>query len=1204
MFNRNKIISFALAFLLLLTAIPVLSIAQGEEVQENPEQVATAGAEEQIPEEPVPEEPVPEKPADAPGDTKAEDEFIYNLGKLEVTVALDGDYTIQLEDNAFFPYEIQFKYDGRTWVETLEDLDETVEIGGCDISFESDYSDDAISQIGVYVGGEYIAAKPEPKEFTNSNGIMPFSLLPVVTDNTLTLDLTDLTPEQTQAVQVSARTVIAGETGGKTVMWNYAGPDYSTSRDYDNDDDYIRLTDDTYDMIRVSGFTMRVGTGNQLDYSGIKYHVSVNRNTLPTHSSFSLYDQTPDGTRTNIVRGRGTRIDRANIRNQIVYIDPRYPAVAEYYLIMDYNYSYSASYNVDVYKGHFDSAAAALSSGAENIADQIYDQNDYEPDVGYKANFSAAQPFTVFVTFGGSVIYQQKYTVTAVLETEPGYVSYDRIFEEGVDNYYDPPRRIDVGYIRSSEVDEYTGVEILTAELDSGRIADSEYYINFFYYDYATGGYNNSKITRAVLGHYDTPAAAAQRPDISASLIKTPDEMNAAGAGYKANYKDGVKFTIVADGQVNKYTVFATEEPGSGDTSFSVDGATGVDYGDIYKMPVKDDSGAGQFGYQVLLINDKDADLTALEPIFYTAQGLDAYVDGVKQTSGVTPQDFSNGAVQYVARAENGEDVKNYWVTFVKKATGPKLFVVVDGEKPDTREVYLDSHTENHHDIFLANVGDADLTGLSVSLENAVNIKLSDYWNIKPNTENTLEAFSTTNDGTYGELPNIAKMRLLPVADGPVSGTLKITSDDGEYTIKIVGEAGDPKITTTQAQLDANPAVQYVPYSFMLTTNNKYEWNKTTFYWYDGDLPDGVIIRPSGEIYGIPTETGTFDFTVTLEHSGPFAYKDYDFTLTVIGNSNANVASTWEPGYEITQFVTGTHGGVLTAYADAIFETEGPFQDFIDFWIDGEKQTRGVDYTAEEGSTVITIRAQTFQRFGTGTHTIAAEFRDAGGDRDEALHRAAQNYTVAGATGPVPDPGDDNNNDDDDDDNDSSGGGSGGSASLAGTSGATAALPTLSTKMRNAGPLSLADLRRIAQLAAGEGATPRLIVDTMSGNGVDVRVSINPALATGDMNLAGWTNNQNAARTRALFERYFANEFPAVINLGQKGGFGQPATICVKVPQGTVVEDLVFYSYDSATNKYSRIQLTNAFIDANGYLHFTTTLANDIVVSVGELTPK
>jgi hypothetical protein len=50
-------------------------------------------------------------------------------------------------------------------------------------------------------------------------------------------------------------------------------------------------------------------------------------------------------------------------------------------------------------------------------------------------------------------------------------------------------------------------------------------------------------------------------------------------------------------------------------------------------------------------------------------------------------------------------------------------------------------------------------------------------------------------------------------------------------------------------------------------------------------------------------------------------------------------------------------------------------------------------------------------------------------------------------------------------------------------------------------------------------------------------------------------------------------------------------------------DNLKFYSYNAETNSYVQIQ-TQYWVDTNGYVHFNTELANDIIISDGELTKK
>jgi hypothetical protein len=86
---------------------------------------------------------------------------IYNLEKREISVGPagaateanfdeNGNYTIPLEENAFFPYEIQFKYKGVTEVLEFESNGSTLLVDGHVFTADSPAGDEvAITQIGL-----------------------------------------------------------------------------------------------------------------------------------------------------------------------------------------------------------------------------------------------------------------------------------------------------------------------------------------------------------------------------------------------------------------------------------------------------------------------------------------------------------------------------------------------------------------------------------------------------------------------------------------------------------------------------------------------------------------------------------------------------------------------------------------------------------------------------------------------------------------------------------------------------------------------------------------------------------------------------------------------------------------------------------------------------------------------------------------------
>ena len=401
-------------------------------------------------------------------------------------------------------------------------------------------------------------------------------------------------------------------------------------------------------------------------------------------------------------------------------------------------------------------------------------------------------------------------------------------------------------------------------------------------------------------------------------------------------------------------------------------------------------------GYQTVFLNDKDVDLSKLQPYFTTDASNKVYA-GPQQESGVSVKDFSNGAVQYTTISDK-YGAKNYWVTFVKKAAGPKLFV----NGPRERDILLDAEWD-YHDILIANVGDEALTGLKVEL-NATHLKLNDYWTVGGDGNDTLAAFTTVDvgDKKYGELANLAKIRLVPDGTGRIEGTLTVSADGQEpVTIKLKGYASGADFTTEVL----DDAVKYVPYSFLISNSNMYEWNVVSYKLVSGKLPAGVSFNEqTGEIYGTPTETGEFPISIQLEtkneETGEQAETHTaDYVLVVGDNSNESVYKSSDPGYELLQAIgedaNGNYDFVVRSWDDQLFVSRGELNEFVDLWLNGEKLIDGTDYTKVRGSTRITVRSQTFKNKAKreGTNTIAAEFR-VNGDRNGELKRTAQNFRL------------------------------------------------------------------------------------------------------------------------------------------------------------------------------------------------------------------
>ena len=55
---------------------------------------------------------------------------------------------------------------------------------------------------------------------------------------------------------------------------------------------------------------------------------------------------------------------------------------------------------------------------------------------------------------------------------------------------------------------------------------------------------------------------------------------------------------------------------------------------------------------------------------------------------------------------------------------------------------------------------------------------------------------------------------------------------------------------------------------------------------------------------------------------------------------------------------------------------------------------------------------------------------------------------------------------------------------------------------------------------------------------------------------------------------------------------------------GMNTKNLLFYSYNSKTNRYTPITNADAYMDENGFLHFTTNMGGDLVITDKPLTPR
>ena len=839
-----------------------------------------------------------------------------------------------------------------------------------------------------------------------------------------------------------------------TTVWRYVKDDLDNIERYDS---YTIGSGEVFDLSAAENVTdyqleIIVGKGNQLSADNVRYIIKVYiSDNYNEEFSFELYAQPDSSTRYKIEPSR------------VEFIKGE-PSLENY--IPQWNYFLYGEQGTEIKGPHLGISSVADENpnidieiyraeeflvndrlGTEvypPVTDQVLDQEMDRINAGYKlsAQEAASGVVSFIVVYYLNDVQMDLITLNFFLLSGIPELTgsiYTLIDDEKVNVADDIDVKVEFGE---------NAREIYYFTLDKGYSAENEYYVSMNALN-STHENVNDKILKAVVGSYSTIEETTGLEDIKDSLFS--DE------GYKANYGgEGIDVTVFFEdantfgiSQTYQFKIRAvaaedvyysyTEKPiiGAQDPWFRVTGANyeneaGEEYVlDTYVVEngknINMDTMYG-YGYQTVLINDLNIDLTKVKPVFWTEDSeqvtdvrvVDAEGNQKKITSGDVVN--CNGTVQFIVTIDGHQ--KNYMVNFVKKFEGAKLFVA----GPAEREVFLDEYFEYKHDIFIANVGIEPLTGLKVEL-NATNCKLDDYWTVGGEGNATLAAFSATSSGLeYGESGNIAKIRLIPDGEGDIEGTIKISADGQEpVIINLSGRAQNPKITTE----DLDDAVKYVPYSYMVTTNNMYDWTDVNFT-LSGELPEGVeFIEETGEIYGVPQEMGTFPVTVTADFTSDtyeFESSTVELTLNVQDNTNTNVYESTDSQYQILESigedVTGEYDFVLTEIDDQLFVSNGEFDEFQDLWLNGEKLVDGVDYTKEEGSTRITISSQTFENKVNkdGTNTLAAEFR-VDNERENELKRTAQNFRLdLSQENPSDNTSDDQKNPTGDDDGQDSGG--------------------------------------------------------------------------------------------------------------------------------------------------------------------------------------
>ena len=339
----------------------------------------------------------------SPSDAKPADEVRFNTGNYEVSVVSqedffdnelgdayfedDGSYTIQIpEENPFFPYEVQFTYKGKVSEKWFMTPDDSLEIGDHTFYVSAYFDDTVVTQMSLEVAGDEVIVYPERKTFTDGDGVMPMSLLPLE-EKYLRLDLTGYTP--VELTQVSIASLFAGEnefTADDKVMWCFE----------DENDYQISAPGDEIDLSRDTSYgnntwQMIVGDDDQLAADNIRYIVELQTTESERWLVPTFYAQDSEGKRTPVKLWRDSWYsDYDYDRQSDTYVDGETIGDSDLYVGLSLNTDVFPDPMYDemkAFEGLFYTVDEA--EAGNEITEQLFERALGQTDTGYLVKHNA-----------------------------------------------------------------------------------------------------------------------------------------------------------------------------------------------------------------------------------------------------------------------------------------------------------------------------------------------------------------------------------------------------------------------------------------------------------------------------------------------------------------------------------------------------------------------------------------------------------------------------------------------------------------------------------------------------------------------------------------------------------------------------------------------------------------------------------------------
>lgn len=191
--------------------------------------------------------------------------------------------------------------------------------------------------------------------------------------------------------------------------------------------------------------------------------------------------------------------------------------------------------------------------------------------------------------------------------------------------------------------------------------------------------------------------------------------------------------------------------------------------------------------------------------------------------------------------------------------------------------------------------------------------------------------------------------------------TPNIKSNAGQYTAEVgnvaVNKQGDA-LPMTAAAFEPATGAKVSEFTVPAGETLKLEGTKLT-------IPEGTELKNEGTV----ENKGAIVNQGSIENTGDGKLQNIGKEASISGNKplGAQAGVTY-------QFISGPASYTLGTQKDAVFTLNGSVDQFVDFYIDGTKLVKDTDYTVQNGSVVITVKASVMEKLSVGSHTLKASY--------------------------------------------------------------------------------------------------------------------------------------------------------------------------------------------------------------------------------------